>query len=123
MHAKNILSPDFAPVIFIISFKDSSEKNLPTGPFAVIFLSPSKVKYANPDAPCSLAQLSILSKKLLGLSFVFFVSIALTIEPELTNFLKISNFTSFLSKIEVKSFIKRGFLKSGLSVPYFKIAS
>ena len=27
----------------------------------------SAVKYANPDAPCSLAHLSILSKKLLGI--------------------------------------------------------
>ena len=51
----------------------------------------SKVKYANPEAPCSFAHLSILSKKLLGLSFVFLVEIHLTFEPDFTSFLKISN--------------------------------
>ena len=123
LQAKNILSPGFALVIFIISSNDSSEKNLPTGPFADKFFSFSKVKYAKPDAPSSLAHLSILSKKLRGLSLVFFVTIALTIDPEFTNFLKISNFTSSLLKIEVRSFISKGFLRSGLSVPYFINAS
>ena len=56
----------------------SSEKNFPTGPLAEILLSFSKVKYANPEAPCSLAHLSILSKKLLGLSFVCSVVIAVS---------------------------------------------
>ena len=81
------------------------------------------VKYAKPDAPCPFAQLSILSKKLLGLSLVFSVLMALTIEPDFTNFLKISNFTSSLVKIVVISFITNGFLRSGLSVPYLIIAS
>ena len=79
------------------------------------------VKYAKPDAPCPLAHLSILSKKLLGLSFVFFVLIPLTNDPDLTNFLNISNFTSSLVKIVVISFIINGFLRSGLSVPYLRI--
>jgi hypothetical protein len=99
------------------------EKNFPIGPFAESSSFFSKVKYAKPEAPCSFAHLSILSKKLLGLSFVFFVIIALTTEPSLTNFLKISNFTSSLKKIYVISSITNGFLKSGLSVPYFFIAS
>ena len=70
---------------------------------------------ARPDEPCSFAHLSILSKKLLGLSFVFLVTNALTNEPLFTNFLKMSNFTSSLSKIIVISEISKGFLKSGLS--------
>ena len=86
-------------------------------------LSFSIVKYASPDAPCSLAHLSILSKKLLGLSLVFLVTIHLTLDPEFTNFLKISNETSFLKKISVISFIRSGFLRSGLSLPYFNIVS
>ena len=76
------------------------------------------MKYANPDAPCSFAHLSILSKKLLGLSFVFFVTIHLTLDPDFTSFLKISNDTSSLEKISVISLIIKGFLKSGLSLPY-----
>ena len=95
--ARNILSPIFAPVNFIISFSDSLEKNFPTGPFAET--SFSIVKYARPEAPCSFAHLSILSKKLLGLSFVFLVTIHLTIDPDFTSFLKISNDTSSLEKI------------------------
>ena len=51
---------------------------------------------------------------------MFFVTIALTIEPDFISFLKISNFTSSLEKIFVISSIINGFLKSGLSVPYFK---
>ena len=42
---------------------------------------------------------------------------------DLTSFLNISNFTSSLWKISVISDIISGFLKSGLSVPYFNIAS
>jgi len=49
------------------------------------------VKYAKPPEPSFLAQLSTLSKKLLGLSFVFFVMIAFTTFPFETSFLKISN--------------------------------
>ena len=45
------------------------------GPFAETSLSFSKVKYARPEAPSPFAHLSILSKKLLGLSFVFLVTI------------------------------------------------
>jgi hypothetical protein len=67
-----ILSPTSEFVFFIISVKASLEKNFPIGPFAESSLSFSKVKYANPDAPCSFAHLSILSKKLLGLSFSIF---------------------------------------------------
>ena len=65
----------------------------------------------------------MLSKKLLGLSLVFFVIIHLTTDPDLTNFLNISNLTSSLKKIFVISEIISGFLKSGLSVPYFNIVS
>jgi hypothetical protein len=72
-HEKNILSPIWAPVICIISLNASAEKNFPTGPLAVKFLSFSNVKYAIPDAPSVFAHLSKPSKKLLGLSFVFFV--------------------------------------------------
>ena len=43
----------------------------------------------------------------------------LTWEPDFTNFLNISNETSSLEKISVISKIINGFLKSGLSVPYF----
>ena len=113
-----------APVNFINSFNDSSENNFPIVPFPEItpFVS-SKVKYANPDAPSLLAHLSIPSKKLLGLSAVFFVTIALTIFPFTTNFLKISNLTSSLSKILLTSEINNGFLKSGLSEPYLSIDS
>ena len=54
---------------------------------------------------------------------MFVVFIALTIDPDFTNFLKISNFTSSLVNIDVRSHISNGFLKSGLSVPYFSNAS
>ena len=64
----------------------------------------------------------MLSKKLLGLSFVFFVTMHLTSDPDLTNFLNISNETSSLEKISVISFIINGFLKSGLSLPKFSNA-
>ena len=68
------------------------EKNFPTGPLPTTLLFSSiKVKYAKPPEPSFLAQLSMLSKKLLGLSFVFFVIIHRTLDPNLTNFLKISN--------------------------------
>ena len=40
----------------------------------------------------------------------------LTLEPDFTSFLKISNETSSLEKISVISFIIKGFLKSGLSL-------
>ena len=60
----------------------------------------------------------MLSKKLLGLFLVFFVTMHLTLEPSLTSFLKISNETSSLKKISEISDIISGFLKSGLSVPY-----
>ena len=70
-----------------------------------------------------MAHLSIPSKKLLGLSFVLLVTIARTLDPDLTNFLNISNLTSSLVKISVKSHIVKGFRKSGLSVPYFIIDS
>ena len=49
--------------------------------------------------------------------------IALTIEPDLTNFLNISNFTSSRLNMSVIFFIIKGFLKSGLSVPYFSNAT
>ena len=95
--AKNILSPTSASHMLINSFNATSENNFPTGPLAeIILLLFSIVRYANPDAPCSFAHLSIPSKKLLGFSVVFFVLIALTMEPALTNFLKISNLTSSL---------------------------
>ena len=64
------------------SFKESSLKNFPIGPFPLISLSFSIVKYASPEAPCSFAHLSMLSKKLLGLFFVFFVIIASTADPD-----------------------------------------
>ena len=99
--AKNTISY-FALHFFIISLSDSSLKNFPTGPLPFISLSFSIVKYAKPDAPCSFAHLSILSKKLLGLSLVFLVILPLTTEPFLTNFLNISNFTSSRLNISVK---------------------
>ena len=46
-----------------------------------------------------------MSKKLLGLSLVFLVTIHLTIDPDFTSFLKISNVTSSLEKISVISLI------------------
>ena len=58
----------------------------------------------------------MLSKKLLGLSFVFLVTIPLTTEPDLTSFLKISNLTSSLSNISVKSFICDSFKKNYLKI-------
>ena len=85
---RNILSPILALVIFDISSKASSLKNLPIGPLPVNFPFFSKVKYAKPDAPWSFAHLSIESKKLLGLVFVFLVIIHLTLHPSLTSFLK-----------------------------------
>ena len=54
--------------------------------------------------------MSILSKKLLGLSFVSFVTIHLTLEPFFISFLNMSKVTSSLSKISVMSFIIKGFL-------------
>ena len=54
---------------------------------------------------------------------MFVVFIALTIDPDFTNFLKISNFTSSLVNIDVRSHISNGFLKTGLSDPYFSKAS
>ena len=99
-----------------------SEKNFPTGPFALNLSEFSMEKYARPDDPSSFAHLSIPSKKLLGFSDVFFVTIPLTIDPLLTNFLNISKLTSSLLKISVISAISKGFLKSGLSEPYLSIA-
>ena len=52
---------------------------------------------------------------------VFGAGIALTTPPFSINFLKISNLTSSLLKTSVTSNISIGFLKSGLSVPYFNI--
>ena len=52
----------------------------------------------------------MLSKKLLGLSLVFFVTIHLTLEPFFTSFLNISKETSSLVKISVISFIIMDFL-------------
>ena len=43
-HEKNILSPTSAPVVFIISFNASEEKNFPTGPVASKSLFFSRVK-------------------------------------------------------------------------------
>ena len=54
---------------------------------------------------------------------MFLVTIHLTLDPDLTSFLKISKETSSLVKIFVKSYINKGFLKSGLSEPYLSIAS
>ena len=73
-------------------------------------LFPSKEKYANPDAPSLLAHLSIPSKKLLGLSIVFFVTIALTIFPFETNFLKISKLTSFFQRYYSHQILLKDFL-------------
>ena len=47
----------------------------------------------------------------------------LTTPPELIFFLNISKVVSFEEKISVTSFISIGFLRSGLSVPYFSIES
>ena len=47
--------------------------------------------------------------------------IHLTMDPLLTSFLKISNFTSSLLNISLASLIRRGFLISGLSVPYLTL--
>jgi adenine-specific DNA methylase len=77
----------------------------------------------NPVAPSVFAPLSKLSKKLLGLEDTFFATIHLTTDFFWINFLNISNLTSSLSKISVTSLISIGFLKSGLSVPNFNIAS
>ena len=74
-------------------------------------------------APSSLAQLLYASKKLLGFEDVFGAGIALTIAPLAIDFLKISNLTSSLFIISVTSNIFIGFLRSGLSVPYFNIES
>ena len=49
----------------------------------------SIVKYASPEAPCSFAHLSKLSKKLLGLEIVFFVTIAFIKDPDFSKSLKI----------------------------------
>ena len=104
LHEKKYTITNFASSNFHNFFNASEEKNFPTGPLASISLFFSIVKYARPDAPSDFAHLSKLSKKLLGLSFVFFVIIALTIDPDFTSFLKISNFTSSLSKILLDHF-------------------
>ena len=65
----------------------------------------------------------MLSKKLLGLSFVFFMTMHLNFDPDFTSFLNISKVTSSLENISVKSDITNGFLKSGLSEPYLSIDS
>ena len=57
------------------SLSEFSLKNFPIGPFAERLLSFSKEKYANPDAPCSFAHLSILSKNLWLYPAVFLVTI------------------------------------------------
>ena len=111
-HEKNILSPIFAPVIFIISFNASVEKNFPTGPLASISLFFSKVKYARPDAPSDFAHLSKLSKKLVrsnisngflksGLSVAYFNIVS--------SYGILGNFSnrSFLSENFLKIFIIR----------------
>ena len=123
-HEKKTESLSFNLQSFASSFIEFSEKNLAIGPFPINFsLSFSNVMYPNPLAPSSLAQLLKLSKKLLGFEEVFGAGIALTIEPSAINFLKISNLTSSLFIIVVTSNICMGFLKSGLSVPYFNIES
>ena len=119
-HDMKILSPILESVNSKIFSQASEEKNFPTGPLPTILLFSSiKVKYAKPPEPSFLAQLSILSKKLLGLSFVFFVMIAFTILPFETSLLKISNLTSSLLKISDIFEFTSGFLRSGLSVTYF----
>ena len=86
-HDMKILSPTLELVNFKIFSQASEEKNFPTGPLPTILLFSSiNVKYAKPPEPSFLAQLSILSKKLLGLSFVFFVMIAFTTFPFETSF-------------------------------------
>ena len=72
-----------------------------------------------PLAPSAIAQLFKLSKKLLGLEDVFFTGIALAIPFFLIISLNIFSLTSSDSKIFVTSTNSIGFLKSGLSVPYF----
>ena len=78
---KKILSPISALHIFHNSFKASSLKNFPTGPLALIALSFSNVKYAKPDAPCSLAHLSIIIKKTSRFIFCIFCNYSLTLAP------------------------------------------
>ena len=72
-----------------------------------------------PLAPSAIAQLFKLSKKLLGLEDVFFTGMALAIPFFLIISLNIFSLTSSDSKIFVTSTNSIGFLKSGLSVPYF----
>ena len=66
-----------------------------------------------------MAQLFKLSKKLLGFELVFGTGMAFTIPPFLIISLKIFNFTSVDLNSFVTSISSIGFLKSGLSVPYF----
>ena len=56
-------------------------------------------------------------------AWVLFVMIVFTIAPDFINFLNISNLTSSLLNISVTSCKINGFLRSGLSLPYFWIAS
>ena len=78
----------------------------------------SNLVQAKPFAPTSsdVAYSVILSKNFLPCSAPFGITIAFTV-------LSLNALKSEFSKIVVTSWIINGFLKSGLSIPYFSIAS
>ena len=102
----------------------------------IAFISSSKLKIEldNKKGQFSAKILSFFSSKpawfiaamLIGNNIalvIYTLYVAELIEPYLTSLLNISNETSFLSNISVISFIIKGFLRSGLSDPYFNKAS
>ena len=111
---KNKLSPVFAPNFSSKPFLTSSVTNLaipPCGPSSVNFTQ------ARPFAPASSTAYSvILSKNFLPCSAPFGTTTAFIV-------LSLNALNSVSLKISVASCIISGFLKSGLSIPYFSIAS
>ena len=94
---KNIQSFGDTLVSLISEFNAFCEKNFAIGPLPIILFLPfSKVIYAKPLAPVSIAHLFRLSKKLLGLSEIFLTTIPLTMPPLSIFLLNMSSFTSSL---------------------------
>ena len=103
---------------FSLFYYRSSEKNFPTGPLPINFSFFSIVKYVVQMILVLLPNYLCHQKNLV--IFCIFCTNT-TKEPDLTSFLNISNFI-ILWKILLYQ-IYYGFLKSGLSVPNFNIAS
>ena len=112
---KKILSPDFTPKFSSNAFLFSSVMNFAIPPCTVPSIS--NFVHANPFAPhSSTANSVILSKNFLPCSAPLGTTIIFTV-------LSLKALNSVFLNSSVTSCMINGFLKSGLSIPYFSIAS